>query len=74
MLRRRDAELTHRPETFLLTAAGCALLVGGALNHFEPRYAIPAAPLLLAGGALAATDVWSALRAARGRPLRDPAT
>jgi hypothetical protein len=60
-------EAAHRPETFLLVGAGCALLVGGALNHYEPRYGVPAAPLLIAGGVLAGTDLWAARR--RGRAL-----
>jgi predicted membrane channel-forming protein YqfA (hemolysin III family) len=44
---------------------GTALLVGGALNHYEPRYAVPAVPLLLAAGALAASDLTGRVAGAR---------
>lgn len=49
--------LPHRREVFLLVGGGLALLVGGASSHFEPRYLVPAVPLLLAGGTLALSDL-----------------
>jgi hypothetical protein len=55
-----------RREIFLLIGSAGALLVGGVLNHFEVRYAIPAVPLFMAGGALALHD----LRAVRWRAAR----
>jgi hypothetical protein len=62
---RRGRGLRLRAETFLLAGCGGALLVGGALNHYEPRYAVPAVPLLLAAGALAITDL---ARSRQGAP------
>ena len=63
--------LRLRAETFLLAGCGAALLVGGALNHYEPRYAVPAVPLLLAAGALAITDLAGRTRTPRrGGPRR----
>jgi hypothetical protein len=56
----------HRREIFLLIGSASALLVGGVLNHFEVRYAIPAVPLFIAGGVLSLHD----LRAVQWRPGR----
>jgi hypothetical protein len=55
----RRRALRYRAETFLLAGSGVALLGGSALNHYEPRYAVPAVPLLLAAGVLAAADLGS---------------
>jgi hypothetical protein len=56
--------IEHRPEVLLLTGAGFALVVGSALNHFEPRFLIPAVPLLVAGGT---TALWGLVRHVQGR-------
>lgn len=61
----------HRREVLLLTGSGLSLLIGGTINHFEPRYLIPAIPLLLAGGSIATHDLvgWVRSRGTRsGRP------
>jgi hypothetical protein len=59
--------LNHQREVFLLAGAGLALLVGAALNHFEPRFLIPAVPLIVSGGTLAISDLVGAI------PRRRPA-
>jgi hypothetical protein len=56
------ARLPHRREVLLTVGVALALLAGSALNHFEPRYLIPAVPLFVIGGTLALVD----LRAAAG--------
>ena len=48
----------HGPEILLLSGAGLALVVGSSVNHFEPRFLIPAVPLIVAGGATAISDLW----------------
>jgi hypothetical protein len=50
-------------EIFLLTSAGLAILVGCSLSHFEPRYLLPAVPLLVAGGTTALCSLVGATRA-----------
>jgi hypothetical protein len=57
--------LSDAREVFLLVGAGLALIVGAALNHFEPRFLIPAVPLVMTGGTLAANDLVRAFRARR---------
>jgi hypothetical protein len=58
-------ELRHLGEIALLTGAGLALVVGSALNHFEPRFLIPAIPLLVMGGTVAVSELASAWAACR---------
>jgi hypothetical protein len=60
--------LNHQREVFLLAGAGLALLIGAALNHFEPRFLIPAVPLIVSGGTLAISDLVGAI------PRRRPAS
>jgi hypothetical protein len=48
----------HGPEILLLSGAGLALVVGSSVNHFEPRFLIPAVPLIVAGGTTALCDLW----------------
>ncbi|MEA2329867.1 MAG: hypothetical protein QOH58_5 [Thermoleophilaceae bacterium] len=54
--RTRD-RIEHAPEIMLLAGSGLALLVGSAFSHFEPRYLIPAVPLLAAGGVVATREL-----------------
>jgi hypothetical protein len=61
----RRVSLPRIRETFLLVGAGLGLLVVAANWHFEPRYLVPAVPLLVAGGVLAVTDLASAARGTR---------
>jgi hypothetical protein len=51
----------------LLGAAALSILVGAVTAHFEPRYLVPAVPLLVAAGVLSICDVAPVARAsARG--------
>jgi hypothetical protein len=59
--RTRD-RIEHAPEIMLLAGSGLALPVGSAFSHFEPRYLIPAVPLLVAGGVVALRDLTSGRR------------
>ena len=53
----RPQRRRHIPETFLLLATGLVLVVGSAAtSEFVLRYLVPAAPFLLAAGALATTN------------------
>jgi hypothetical protein len=54
------SRLAHRREVFVLVGGGLALLLGAALNRFEPRYLIPAVPLIMSGGVLAVSDLAAA--------------
>ena len=65
--------LPRRREVLLTVGGGLALVVGGAFSHFEPRYLVPAVPLLLAGGVLALTDLaaWAQGRAPVARQRSD---
>jgi hypothetical protein len=65
------SELAHLAEIALLTGAGLALVVGSALNHFEPRFLIPAVPLLVMGGTVAVSELASAW-AGRRKPAAEP--
>lgn len=56
LLPRSRQRIEHRPEIFLLTGAGLSLVAGASLSHFEPRYLIPAVPLIVAGGTTAVSD------------------
>jgi hypothetical protein len=58
---RARSRLSQQREVFLLVGAGLALVVGAALNHFEPRYLIPAVPLIVSGGTLAISDLFGAV-------------
>jgi hypothetical protein len=55
----------HTRETFLLAGAGLAIVGAGALNHFEVRYLVPAVPLIVSAGALAAHDLAALVRSRR---------
>jgi hypothetical protein len=55
----------HAAQIFLLTGGGFALVLGSALNHFEPRFLIPAVPLLVAGGTVALRDLVAAVERQR---------
>ena len=55
----------RRRETFLLAGSGLAMLLGtAATSEFVLRYLIPAVPLLVCGGAVAAADLAAAIRPA----------
>jgi hypothetical protein len=58
---RARRRLKHQREVFLLVGAGLALLIGAALNHFEPRFLVPAVPLIVSGGTLAISDLVGAI-------------
>ena len=66
------SRLAHRREVFVLVGGGLALLLGAALNRFEPRYLIPAVPLIMSGGVLAVSDLAAAMARSR-RPSGEPA-
>jgi Dolichyl-phosphate-mannose-protein mannosyltransferase len=56
-------QVRHRPEIFLLTGSGLAmLLASAALVAFVVRYLIPAVPLLTCGGVVAARELIYARR------------
>ena len=66
-------QLAHRREVFLLVGGGVALLVGAAINRFEPRYMIPAVPLIVTGGAFALEDLARVVLARWRQPPRPKA-
>jgi hypothetical protein len=56
----------HTPEVLLLAGVAVAMLLGATTTSaFVIRYLVPVAPLLLIAGAVAATDLASARRAAQ---------
>ena len=62
-------KLPHRREAFLLVGMAVAMLLGlAATSEFVLRYLVPTVPLLLCGGALAASDL-AGLWAARTKGL-----
>jgi len=62
---RRRVTIAHRRETFLLTGAGLAMLLGSAAtSEFVLRYLLPVVPLLVCGGLAACADL---LELARSR-------
>ncbi len=71
--------IPRRREIMLLAGAGLAILLGAVTAHFEPRYMIPAVPLLVGAGVLSLGDLAGAGRAffvrlrERGRTERQTA-
>jgi hypothetical protein len=60
---RARAPMLHRRETFLLTGAALAMLLGSAAtSEFVLRYLIPAVPLLVCGGVAACADLVELVR------------
>lgn len=69
------ARAPRRRETFLLSGATVAMLIGAtATSEYNLRYLIPMVPLLLGGGLAAALDLASLAGARARRPTLAPAS
>jgi hypothetical protein len=70
----------RRWETMLLAGVALSIVLGAtATTAFDPRYAVPAVPLLVCAGAVGGSSLWRRYAASRarsspgGRPPRSPA-
>jgi len=69
------ARAPRRRETFLLSGATVAMLIGAtATSEYNLRYLIPMVPPLLGGGLAAALDLASLAGARARRPTLAPAS
>jgi hypothetical protein len=60
--------IQRRREILLLGGTGLSLLLGAVTAHFEPRYLIPAVPLLVGAGVISMVDLADASRPLVRRP------